>query len=81
MRMFMHYLRECVCILPLSLPCLRGKVRPVRPPATGVFPASIFNPLDVSRDSMRAPIPRSSLEHFFAEERLSLEEYAICFIF
>ena len=53
-----------MCILPLSLPCLRGKVRPVRPPASGVLPASIFNPLDVSRDSMRAPICGSSLEHF-----------------
>ena len=63
----LYYLREFVCILPLSLPCLRGKVRPVRPPATGVFPASIFNPLGVSRDSMRAPIRRSSLEHFFGK--------------
>ena len=76
-----HHLREFVCILPLSLPCLRGKVRPVRPPASGVFPASIFNPLDVSRDSMRAPIPGSSLEHFFEKKTLPVRRirYTISF--
>ena len=39
-------------------------MRPVRPSATGDLPASILNPLDVSRDSMRVPLARSHLDPF-----------------
>ena len=75
------YLGEFVCMLPLSLPCLRGKVSPKRLPVKRPLPASIFNPLGVSRDSMRAPMRRSSLDRFLAEFGLPFETVCIFSIF
>ena len=62
-----------VSILPSSLPCLRAERRPVTSVASGLLPASTFNPLDVSRDSMRHPLSRSSLERFFEKSSFPFE--------
>ena len=41
----------------------------------------MFNPLGVSRDSMRAPVPRSSLERFFGKKGLPFEKFDTLFHF
>ena len=70
-----------VSILPSSLPCPRAERRPVTSVATGLFPASIFNPLDVSRDSMRVPLCGSGLERFFEKRTLPFGKFDTLFHF
>ena len=68
-------------ILPSSLPCPRAVRGVPNSKTTGLLPASIFNPLGVFPDSMRAPPPRSSLARFLAKSGLPFREFDTFFHF